>query len=363
MMDRCTRLWEIDPYRDGRLGEKDARSFERHLRACSACSGQLERDERLRELARALPDADPGELPLRRLRARVMRDAATGDVRPGRPRGWRLAATAAVVLVGLGGWAAVASRHVPTVTSVTSVTVATASGAGAPSPTESPGAVLVTETLAGTVVASAGSRWSQKRGGGVEEIAFEDGSLHMHVRPLAAGERLVVVLPDGELEVRGTTFDVDVTQGATTRVHVDEGVVELRLRGQTLRRLQATETWVATAPTASRQLPPLAPPAHTAASEPVAAADGIGGYSAAMELLRGGRNDEAAAAFHAFALSQPRAPQAEDASFLEAVALARAGRIDAAGLAAEHHLASYPGSFHRKEAAILVARAAAQRGR
>jgi TolA-binding protein len=104
-------------------------------------------------------------------------------------------------------------------------------------------------------------------------------------------------------------------------------------------------------------------PAHPVSSGPLAAADGIDGYNAAMDLLRGGRNDEAAAAFHAFVLSQPGAPQTEDASFLEAVALARAGRSDAAGLAAEHHLASYPGSFHRKEAATLIARAAAQRGR
>ena len=68
------------------------------------------------------------------------------------------------------------------------------------------------------------------------------------------------------------------------------------------------------------------------------------------------------AAFQAFLLAHPAAPQVEDASFLEAVALARAGRVDAASLAAEQHLASFPGSFHRKEASILVARAASQRG-
>ena len=355
MADRCTRRWEVDPYRDGRFGEKDARSFERHLRTCSVCTRQLERDERLRELARVLPGTDPSELSMRRLRARVMRDAATGNVRSASPRGWRFAATATVVLVGLGGWAAVVSRHAPS----SEGKVATTPGTMAPSPTESPVAATMERLLAGSVIASAGSRWSQRRDGGSEQITFEDGSVHVHVRPLAPDERLVVMLPDGELEVRGTTFDVDVTRAATTRVHVDEGAVELRLRGQPSRRLKATETWVATVPARDAV---LAPP-HPVSSGPVAAANAVGGYNAAMELLRGGRNDEAAAAFHAFVLSQPSAPQTEDASFLEAVALARAGRIDAAGLAAEHHLASYPGSFHRKEAETLIARAAAQRGR
>jgi TolA-binding protein len=91
-------------------------------------------------------------------------------------------------------------------------------------------------------------------------------------------------------------------------------------------------------------------------------AEGGAAYAAAISLLREGRNDEAASAFRAFLLSQPGAPQAEDASFLEAVALARSGRGDAAALAAEQHLASFPSSFHRKDASILVARAAALRG-
>ena len=108
------------------------------------------------------------------------------------------------------------------------------------------------------------------------------------------------------------------------------------------------------------------PPAPSVSTDNAIAAtspdDGASGYTAAVELLRAGRGDDAAAAFHAFLLAHPAASQAEDASYLEAVSLARAGRTDAAGLAAEHHLARYPASFHRKEAAILVARAADQRG-
>ena len=128
----------------------------------------------------------------------------------------------------------------------------------------------------------------------------------------------------------------------------------------------ATAQSAPSAPGGADKLPSPRASASTTGDRPVAppaaADEGATAYADALALLRAGRGDEAAAAFHAFLIAHPGAPQAEDASFLEAVALARAGRTDAAALAAEHHLASFPGSFHRKEAAILVARAASQRG-
>jgi TolA-binding protein len=179
--------------------------------------------------------------------------------------------------------------------------------------------------------------------------------------------------------VRGTTFQVAVADGATSNVHVDEGVVELRLRGNDDRRLGAGESWPEAAPgivaaAAARQrlraggARPADPGQDTdttttsSSVQPPPPASRLDGYAEAMRLLQAGRAEDAAAAFHAFAAAHPGAPQAEDASFLEALALARAGRRDAAGLAAERHLGSYPHSFHAKDAAILVARAAASRG-
>jgi hypothetical protein len=220
-------------------------------------------------------------------------------------------------------------------------------------------------------VALSGARWSQTRERDIERVELDDGAIRVHVRHQASGERFLVLLPDGELEVRGTTFDVRVEQGATTLVRVDEGVVELRIRGRGLTRLAADEAWNApTAPPASSAQVPLRPSIRVGAGAPPPAAasttprpDDYGSdYGAALALLRDGANDRAASAFHALALAGAGAPQAEDASFLEAVALTRAGRADAAALVAEHYLASFPDSFHHKEAAILVARAASQRG-
>ncbi len=240
-------------------------------------------------------------------------------------------------------------------------------------------AVCGSAALAGSVVGSTDARWTQSREQGVERVALGDGTLHVHVRHQAMGERFLVVLPDGELEVRGTTFDVSVVQGSTTRVHVDEGLVELRLGGRGVTRLGAGQEWTAGAPAGkaaagatnagaggpipSRAAAPApGSPAGARTTEPARPGDELQDYAAAMELLRLGRNEDAANAFHAFATRAPDSSQAEDASFLEAVALARAGRTDAAALAAQHHLTRFPSSFHRKEAALLVARAAVQRG-
>jgi TolA-binding protein len=130
--------------------------------------------------------------------------------------------------------------------------------------------------------------------------------------------------------------------------------------------LTAGDTWtaapsqpVAFKPPAAARVQPVtsvAAPVVTAPAAPAPVDEGESAYAGAVGLLRDGRNAEAAAAFQAFVIAHPQAPQTEDASYLEAVALARAGRADAAALAAEQHLSRFPGSFHRREAEALVAR-------
>ena len=241
--------------------------------------------------------------------------------------------------------------------------------------------------LAGAVAAGQGAVWAQAREGGVERVELSAGTLRVHVRPQGAGERFLVRLPDGEIEVRGTTFEVTARDGTTSHVRVDEGTVVLRLRGSPDQSLGPGTSWPASEASAAgsqeafagshdaftagaASAVPAAPIARTAASRPrrasAAAHDGNDGaalYAEAMRSFREGRYDGAAAAFHAFTLAYPRASEAEDASFLEALSLARAGRADAAALAAERHLETFPRSFRQREAAVLVARAASHRGR
>jgi TolA-binding protein len=353
----CARSWEVDALREGRLGTRDAASFERHTAGCVECRKRFARDEHLKERALALPVEEPTELELRRLRSRVLSDVATGSTRRATRRRPILAFLTALLVVGPGLWlllAGRATRRDATTPAQTTETVGTA--------------VATPPSLAGSVSEIAPSRWSQLRSDAIERVSLEEGAIRVHVRPQEAGERFLVVLPDGEIEVRGTTFDVSVARGATTHVQVDEGIVDLRLAGQAPLRLGAGEAWTSPPPpdrvTAAPTAPSLATPTPRPAAAPPASAseDGAQTYAGAVRLLRDGRDGDAASAFHALVMAHPHSPEAEDASYLEAVALARAGRGDAAALAAEHHMASFPASFHRKEAAILVARAAAQRG-
>jgi TolA-binding protein len=105
----CDRLWEVDALREGTLSAKDQASFSQHVRTCAACAGAVARDERLRELARAMPAQEPNELELRRRRSRILNDVAT---RPApRRRGAVIAAVvAAALLVAWSSWALVHQR-------------------------------------------------------------------------------------------------------------------------------------------------------------------------------------------------------------------------------------------------------------
>jgi TolA-binding protein len=356
----CDRLWEVDALREGRLGDKDAASFQRHTATCAECRQRLAKDEHLRELALALPIAEPTELELRRLRSRVLSDVATGAM-PRPPQRWPLLAFLTVLVVaGSGGWLLLSRRSPPL--------VATPALPARATDTPIVSAPSTPQSLAGSVTPIAPARWTQLREDSTERVTLDDGAIRVHVRPQQPGERFLVVLPDGELEVRGTTFDVSVTHGATTQIHVDEGIVELRLTDVRPVRLESGATWAApppTGPVAAAQTPSPAPAPRPSAGRSLAPAtpqDGAQAYANAVRLLQDGRAEDAASAFHALVLASPHTQEAEDASYLEAVALARMGRGDAAALAAEHHLASFPGSFHRKEASMLVARAAVKRG-
>jgi TolA-binding protein len=369
--ETCDRAWEIDALREGKLGAKDAESFERHARACEVCTSAAARADRLRDLARALPDSAPSDLSVRRVRSRVLHAVATRTERPSsRPLaapavgvGLVLAATTAAFFVARGG------EHV---TSAARLAV------------HAPMREGITEVqYAARVTNDDGAKWAQSRRGSTERVELESGTLTIRVRHQEVGERFLVDLPDGELEVRGTTFEVTARDGVTERVHVDEGKVSLRVVGRAELLLGAGATWThADAPfasaTASTPLPAsasasAATPSASSSSSPattatsMTSAPSMGGaeesaFADAVALLQSGRYEAAADAFHAFVGAHASASQAEDASYLEAVALARAGRVDAAGLAAERHLASFPRSFHAKEAAILVARAARDRG-
>jgi hypothetical protein len=231
--------------------------------------------------------------------------------------------------------------------------------------------------MAGSVAPSPGAVWTQTREGAVERVSLETGTLRLHVRPQAPGEQFFVRLPDGEIEVRGTTFEVTALDGSTRHVGVVDGTVVLRLQGLPDVSIGPGASWAASPSSGPDEAAPAGATSAGVAATPRRRAADVGPsargvpdadddastYVEAMQSFRKGLYDRAAAAFHAFTLVHPKAAEAEDASFLEAVSLTKAGRWDAAALAAERHLETFPHSFRRKEASILVARAATRRGR
>lgn len=380
----CDRLWEIDAVRDGRLSAKDTDAWTRHLRICGECASMVGDNERIRRAAAEAIAPKPAELELRRLRVRVLGDMARRSVGPGRRRA-AIVTVAVTVLVGMG------------------LTIRMA----AMGPTVPPESAEDT-SFASTVSPRPAARWSRIRDRGIERVRLEDGTLRVHVRHQRGDERFLVTLPDGELEVRGTTFVVTAAGGATERVRVEEGVVAVRVGGAPETLLGPGGVWeapahvaagaspVSAAPTATAPASPASPTAVVPGTTPAVAPAGppapvrsirmqaakgsaavVTGagmsaassghaadeaYGMAVTAMQRGEYGAAANGFHDFVTTHPRASQAEDASYLEAVALARSGRGDAAGLAAERHLAQFPQSFHRREAAFLAARAARDRG-
>jgi hypothetical protein len=339
----CPRLFELEAARDGRLTGAERASFERHMIGCPACLREAKALEGLAEALRASPRDDTGadELHVRRKRTRLLaafdRTLTAPEHRAG-DRGWLLwpASVAAVVACALVLW-----RVRPDSQPV---------HAGA------------------TVHADRTALWSESRNGNREEVDLARGVLWIHVDHSFAEGRLLVVLPDGELEDVGTTFTVSVEDGHTTRVAVEEGRVLLRIHGRSEVVIGPGDTWMpeprtaASALASGAPLADMAPAARLAAAErntpspplsaPVASAPASNpsvDFRAAMAALDVGDNHQAAAAFANFLEKHPRDARAEDAAYLRVIALQRSGDSAGTKQAALEYLRRYPAGFRQTE--------------
>jgi ferric-dicitrate binding protein FerR (iron transport regulator) len=346
----CPRLFEAEAMRDGRLTGAERAHFERHVTGCPACSSEVRALEALAESLRTefLDHTVADEVRARRERMRLMAafDRALLAPEPSRnARHWLLwpAAVSALVVAIL--------LVLPRVRR----------------PAEPP-----THPLSAVVHADSTSVWSERRDGDREHVVLERGALWIHVDHSSGKGRLLVVLPDGELEDIGTTFTVSADDGHTTRVAVQEGHVVLRVRGQAAVALGPGDTWApdprpvasarASAPPANpapsarldaveRSAPPTPPPSAPLAS-PTASNSSVD-FRAAMAALDVGDNHQAAGAFATFLEKHPRDPRAEDAAYLRVIALQRSG--DSAGMkqAAVEYLRLYPAGFRQAEVEAL----------
>ncbi len=341
----CPRLFEAEAIRDGRLAGAERASFERHVTVCPACSREVQALEALAESLRAGPldRAVADELRVRRERTRLLAafDSALLAPRRSWTGGHRLLWSAAVAAL------------------VVAILVLPRVRRAAEAPAHASSAVVHADSTA---------VWTERMVGERENVVLERGAIWIHVDHSSGEGRLVVVLPDGELEDIGTTFMVSAEDGHTTRVAVQEGHVVLRLRGQAPIALGPGDTWTPDPRPVASALASVVPSADPApatridrgerrtpsprssasmASSP--ASDPSVDFRAAMAALDVGDNHQAAAAFADFLDRHPRDPRSEDAAYLRVVALQRSG--DSAGMkhAALEYLRRYPAGFRQAD--------------
>jgi ferric-dicitrate binding protein FerR (iron transport regulator) len=341
----CPRLFEAEAIRDGRLTGAQRTSFERHMAMCPACSREVQALEALAESLRASHSdhAAADELHLRRERTRL------------------LAAFDRALLSPRRSWGAGHPLLWPA--AVVALVAATLLLPRLQGPAEAPA-----HASSAVVHADSTAVWAERMVGDRENVVLERGALWIHVDHSSGDGRLLVVLPDGELEDLGTTFTVSADDSHTTRVTVQEGHVVLRLRGQPAITLGPGDIWIpdprpvasaraSAAPSANpapatrsdpgeRMTPSPRPSASVAASP---ASDPSVDFRAAMALLDVGDNHQAAAAFSDFLEKHVRDARAEDATYLRVIALQRSG--DGAGMkqAAIEYLRRYPAGFRQAE--------------
>jgi TolA-binding protein len=220
----------------------------------------------------------------------------------------------------------------------------------------------------GTVHARAGARFARLSAAPDEIIRLEDGTIEIDVAPLHPGDRLVVLVGDAELEVRGTRFEVVAASDRLVAVSVQHGRVDVRPGSGAPASLAAGQSWrpptpaLAPLPPAIEPPPPAPkprakprtvirtpppPPAHAPPPEERA-------YDDAWTAMRGGDFARAAAAFARVFLLAPESALAEDAAFWHAVALARANRRAEAANAFRDFLDRAPRSARAGEANVML---------
>jgi hypothetical protein len=353
----CERAWQAEAIEDGRLSGADRVSFERHAASCSACSRELVSLARLRRLAGQLPARVPLPIERRRSRQALLRRTLELSQRAS-PRPRALAVALGVLLAAasvLTFWYGASPR--------------------------SPEVALAPDIPSYRLRTSEHAEWRELERSATVRLALAHGNFDLDIDTLASGQRFLLELPDGELEVVGTRFSVLVEPEGTRHVRVSEGRVALRLHHQAPLSLGAGEAWLP--PEVARTGPPL--PASPAGAAPATKAEPIPRESARPPMAAprrlerspivpspadaGAPNEEFAQAMAAFARGDyaqaerlclrfeqdhPEDARVEDSTFLRAVARARRGDRAGARAVARQYLELYPNGLRGQEAQQLL---------
>jgi len=368
----CAQAWQAEAVEDGRLSGAERESFERHVAICADCRRERLVLAELRDKAGRLPLSEPSPLERRRQRQLLLRSASELGQRSSEPaRRWPVFALALLAVgVGIVQFTRSVDAPRPPVAMVT-----------APSPTY-------------RLSATTGTRWRILESGAALRLRLDTGDVELQVDKLSGGQRFVLELPDGEIEVVGTRFRAVASALGTEHVGVSEGRVAVRLTGRAPLSLAAGESWerVTEKKEAAPEVKPAAPDASVRAQSPVGAAmasaagvaptqrskhstgsqprpsasaavDGVeatqragagADFAQAMAAFDAGDYGRAESAFLGFERRHSADARCEDATFLRAVARARRGDAPGASAVAREFLARYPNGLRVHEAKQLI---------
>jgi len=323
-------------------------SFEKHMQSCSTCIEEVAVLVQVRLTMQKAPIQSSTPLEHWRLRAALLRRADEQTVRARGRAAWRMwhwGMVAAVVALALFFMGRVLRER---------------SLASLAPPT------FDVENREGAV-------WTTEIVGATAHVLLSSGSASFHVRRTTDRQRFLLSLPDGEIEVHGTRFVVNLAGGATRHVEVSEGVVTLRLRGAPPRDIHAGDSWDHVSSPAAGLAPAQVHADEDRGDEP---GDRAGGqqhlqhmtdrrdavaspepFAAGVAAFRAGDFRRAEQLLDRFLLAQGMSGDAriEDACFLRAVARSRSGDIEGASKLAKDYLRRFPNGLRRPEAERIAA--------
>jgi hypothetical protein len=258
------------------------------------------------------------------------------------------------------------------------------------------GAVSVSKDGRATLTLSTGTRIDLESESNVrakeldqhQRFYLSKGALEANVTKLSAGQRFIVETPDTEVEVRGTQFRLEVLAApegcaVRTRLHVYEGVVEVRAKAGIV-RVGAGERWPEPCPAGEHRSEPSgtapvdepssphAPAVHSSSGgqgthrakqaetpepHPVSSSALVEQNDLFAQGVAARRRGDAAGAISAYDRLMQKYPSSAlvENAMVERMRLFTKGDPGAAREEARRYLARYPSGFARAEAERIAA--------
>lgn len=349
---RCPQTHLVEALHDGRLGDAEAASVQRHLTTCAACRRWQQDLAAIRGMLRD-PSASPTPLEHQRARAALLRAAAGPPRRRtvARPLWLVLAGVgvAATAIAGSGAWRGLlAPEPEPAPIQAVQKRDAAPASHAATGPVRSRAATTApSEPMPEAVVPEAVvPEAPMPEAPAPEAPAPEPPSTAEPARDEAAPAAPMVELAPPIAAFRNKTGSTANPRPATRPGReVDRGrAVHVQFDAPSP---EAAEPEVAH--------PTPAIPRAAAAPRAAVASPASRDFASAMQALGAGDFGSAARQFSAFLSAYPGDPRAEEVAYLIAIAHERAGRSEQARSAARRYLAAWPDGAYRSRAAKIAA--------